>query len=75
MVVFDLVTGTSRAINALLGVSQQFTDVSSMLLIISAAAIYVEPLYRLLLIPLPSWLISSVLLRGRHESAVSWSQS
>jgi hypothetical protein len=42
MVVFDLATGTSRATNALLGITQQFTDYPSMLLIFSAAAIYVE---------------------------------
>ena len=72
MVAFDLATGTSRAINAVLGVTQQFTDAPSMLLIFSAAAIYVEPLYRLLLIPLPLWLISNLLLRGRHQQAVFW---
>ena len=50
MVVFDLATGASRAINAFVGMSQQFTDHLSMLLIFSAAAIHVEPMYRLLLI-------------------------
>ena len=72
LVVFDLATGTSGAINAVLGIGQQFTDLPSMLLIFSAAAIYVEPMYRLLLIPLPLWLISNLLLRGRHQTAVFW---
>jgi hypothetical protein len=43
-----------------------------MFLIFSAGAMYVEPIYRLLLIPLPLWLVSNVLLRGRFQVPVFW---
>jgi hypothetical protein len=72
LIVFDLATGATRVINQARGVELQFTDVPSMFLIFSAGAIYVEPIYRLLLIPLPLWLISQVLLRGRHQPIVFW---
>jgi hypothetical protein len=53
-------------------VGQQFTDVPSMVLVFSAGAVYVEPIYRVLLVTLPLWLVSNVLLRGRFQVPVSW---
>jgi hypothetical protein len=70
LIAFDLATGATSAINAARGVEQQFTDLPSMFLIFSAGAIYVEPIYRLLLIPLPLWLVSNLLLRGRFQAPV-----
>jgi hypothetical protein len=72
LIVFDLATGATRVINESRGVEQQFTDMRSMFLIFSTGAIYVEPIYRLLLIPLPLWLVSKVLLRGRFQVPVFW---
>src|SRR5687767_5176771 len=66
-VLYDRLTGASAALNAAHGVTQQYTDFPSMFLIFTAAAVFVEPIYRLLLIPLPLWLISSLLLRGRWQ--------
>jgi hypothetical protein len=71
-VAFDLVTHNSAIKNAAHGVDRQYTDFPSMLLIFTAAGVYVEPIYRLLLIPLPLWLISTVLLRGRGQTPVFW---
>lgn len=71
-VAFDLTTGASRALNAAHGVGQLYTDFPSMLLIFTAAAVYVEPIYRLLPIPLLLWLVSSLALRGRAQAPVFW---
>jgi hypothetical protein len=71
-VAYDLVTGASAALNAAHGMSQQYTDLPSMFLIFTAAAVFVEPIYRLLLIPLPLWLVSTVLLRGRWQEPLFW---
>jgi hypothetical protein len=43
-----------------------------MLLIFTAAPILVEVLYRLLLIPLLLWLISTVILSGRAQNTIFW---
>jgi hypothetical protein len=53
-------------------VAQQYTDLPSMLLIFTAAAVYVEPIYRLLPIPLLLWLVSALALRGRAHGPVFW---
>ena len=71
-VAFDLLTNHSAVANAVHGIDRQYTDFPSMLLIFTAAGIYVEPIYRLLLIPLPLWLISNLLLRGRYQTPVFW---
>jgi hypothetical protein len=71
-VAYDLVTGASTALNAAHGITQQYTDFPSMFLIFTAAAVFVEPIYRLLLIPLPLWLVSTVLLRGRWQEPLFW---
>jgi hypothetical protein len=71
-VVYDRLTGASAALNAAHGVTQQYTDFPSMLLIFTAAAIFVEPIYRLFLIPLPLWLLSTLALRGRWLGPLFW---
>jgi hypothetical protein len=71
-VAYDLVTGVSASLNAAHGVERHYTDFPSMFLIFTAAAVLVEPLYRLLLIPLPLWLLSNVLLRGRWQAPLFW---
>jgi hypothetical protein len=43
------------------------------LIFYSGGAIIVESLYRLILITLPLWLIGTVILRGRGQTAVFWS--
>jgi hypothetical protein len=71
-VVFDVTTGYSRLLNAAHGIERQYTDFPSMLLVFTAFAIYVEPIYRLLPIPLLLWLISGLALRGRWQVPVFW---
>jgi hypothetical protein len=71
-VAYDRLTGASAALNAAHGLTQQYTDFPSMFLIFTAAAVFVEPIYRLLLIPLPLWLVSTVLLRGRWQEPLFW---
>jgi hypothetical protein len=71
-VAYDLMTGASAALNAAHGMTQHYTDFPSMFLIFTAGAVLVEPLYRLLLIPLLLWLISTVLLRGRWQEPLFW---
>jgi hypothetical protein len=68
----DLGFGFTQQIAARHGVTQQYTDLPSMLLIFTAAPILVEVIYRLLLIPLLLWLISTVLLTGRAQHTIFW---
>jgi hypothetical protein len=71
-VVYDRATDASAVLNAAHGVTRQYTDFPSMFLIFTAAAVFVEPIYRLFLIPVPLWLISTVVLRGRWQAPVFW---
>jgi len=67
MVSIDLFTGFTRLIAARHGVSQQYTDFPSMFLIFTSAAIIVEVVYRLFLIPLLLWIISNVILKTERK--------
>lgn len=71
-VIIDLFTGYAARLAATRGVAQQHTGYVEMLLIFSAAAVIVELVYRLALIPLLLWLVSSVLLRGRGRAPIFW---
>ena len=71
-VVLDLLTGFTKLIAARHGVTQQYTDFPSMLLIFTAAPIIVEVVYRLFLVPLLLWLISNVLLKKRAQAPIFW---
>jgi hypothetical protein len=72
LVLIDLPSGYTRLVAARHGVGQQYTNFPSMLLIFTAASILVEVIYRLLLLPLLLWLISSLILRHRAQETVFW---
>jgi hypothetical protein len=73
MVALDHFTGLSLLIAANHGLAQQYTGLVPMLLSFAVAApIIVEVLYRLLIIPLLLWLVSSVILRGRGQERTFW---
>ena len=71
-VAIDLLTGFSQQIAARHGLTQQYTDFPSMLLIFTAAPIIVEVVYRLFLVPLVLWLVSNLLLKGRAQDPIFW---
>jgi hypothetical protein len=66
-IAFDIVSGYSHIAAAQFGEGQQFTNVPSMFLIFTAAAPYVEVLYRLF--PIPLLLLAA---RGRFREPTFW---
>jgi hypothetical protein len=72
LVLLDSVSGFARLVAARHGLTQQYTDFPSMLLIFTAAPIIVEVVYRLFLVPLVLWLTSSLLLKGRGQATIFW---
>jgi len=72
IVLIDLFTGFTELIAARHGVSQQYTDFPSMFFIFTSAAIIVEVVYRLFLIPLLLWIISKVILKNKAQTFIFW---
>lgn len=72
LVALDLATGFTEAVLAQRGMAQRHTGTLPMLLIFSAAAVIVEPVYRLLPLALLQWLVGELLLRGRGRAALFW---
>jgi hypothetical protein len=72
MVSIDLFTGFTKLIAARHGVSQQYTDFPSMFFIFISAAIVVEVVYRLFLIPFLLWIISNVILKNKAQTYIFW---
>lgn len=68
----DVVTGLSQRQAEAFNVSSTDIAFPASLLIYSAAAVYVEIVFRLLPIPLFMWLISNLVLRGRGRAPVFW---
>ena len=71
-VVFDLLTGYSKFEIALHHATKINIDFPASVLIYPGGAVIVEVIYRLFLIPVLLWLISSVLLKGRWQPQVFW---
>ena len=72
LVGLDVVTGFTQALATGHGVAQQYTGFVPMLLTFTAAAVFIQVIYRLLFVPGPLWLISNVLLHGRAQVPVFW---
>ena len=68
----DVVTGLSRLNAETFGVPSTDIDFPASVLVYSAAAGYVEIIFRLLPIPLFMWLTSNLILRGRGRTPVFW---
>jgi len=68
----DAVTGWTKAVAAKLGQSSIHIPLPASLLIYPGGAIIVEILYRLFLIPVLLWIVSSLLLRGKGRDATFW---
>jgi len=71
-VAFDLATGYSKFQIALHHVAKINIDFPASVLIYSGGSIIVEVIYRLFLIPVLLWLISSLLLGERWQTQVFW---
>ena len=67
-----MVTGLSRLNAETFGVPSTDIDFPASVLVYSAAAGYVEIIFRLLPIPLFMWLTSNLILRGRGRTPVFW---
>ncbi len=72
MVLIDLSTGFTRLFAANHGLTQQYTNFPSMFLIFTAAPIIVETAYRLFIIPLLLWIVSSLILKGKVQTEIFW---
>ena len=68
----DLATGLSRLTAEAFGVPSTDLAFPASVLVYSAAAGYVEIVFRLLPIPLFMWLVSTLILRGRAQGPVFW---
>lgn len=68
----DVVTGLSRLNAETFAVPSTDIDFPASVLVYSAAAGYVEIVFRLLPVPLFIWLTSSLILRGRGRTPVFW---
>lgn len=71
-VVFDLLTGYSKFEIALHHVAKINIDFPASVWIYSGGSVIIEVIYRLFLVPVLLWLISSVLLKGRWQTQVFW---
>ena len=71
-IVTDLATGWTKLVGEKIHLPTIHIEFPASALIYPGGAIIVEVIYRLLLIPLLLWLISGVILRGRHEERVFW---
>ena len=72
MVIIDLFTGYTKLIAARHGVSQQFTDFTSMFFVFTSASIIVEVVYRLFMIPFLLWIVSLVIRNKKVQAFVFW---
>lgn len=70
--VLDLLTHATLAIARITGQPSFNMDFPGSLLAYSAGGVLVDTQYRLFIVPVLLWLISSVLLRGRGESKTFW---
>jgi hypothetical protein len=71
-VVFDQLTHFTSYILARHGLVQQFTGYVPMFFAFSVGAVIVEVFYRLVVIPLPLWLVSNLLLHGKRQNLIFW---
>ncbi|MCX6050309.1 MAG: hypothetical protein NT075_34870 [Chloroflexi bacterium] len=71
-VAFDLLTGYSRFEIALHHVTKINIDFPASVLIYPGGAVIVEVIYRLFLIPVLLWLISTLLFKGRWQTQIFW---
>jgi hypothetical protein len=71
-VAFDLLTGYSKFESALHHAAKVNIDFPASLWIYPGGAIIVEVVYRLFLIPVLLWLISSLMLKGRWQMQTFW---
>jgi hypothetical protein len=71
-VAFDLLTGYSKFEIALHHATKVNIDFPASLLIYPGGAIIVEVVYRLFLIPVLLWLVSSLILKGRWQTPIFW---
>ncbi len=71
-VVFDLLTGYSKFESALHHAAKVNIDFPASLWIYPGGAIIVEVVYRLFLIPVLLWFISSLVLKGRGQTQTFW---
>ena len=71
-VALDLATGYTAVLAHQHGLPRENIDFPASLLIYPGGAIIVEVCYRLLLVPLLLWLVSTWLLRGRARAGVFW---
>jgi len=71
-IVTDAVTGWTKIVAAQMHLPSIHIDWPASLLIYPGGAIIVEVVYRVLLIPLLLWFVSSVILRGRSQESVFW---
>lgn len=68
----DLLTGWTEVVARKLGMASIHIDFPASLLIYPGGAVIVDVIYYLVPIPLLVWLISGVLLKGRHREPVFW---
>jgi hypothetical protein len=71
-IITDLATGWTKLVADKMHLPTIHIDFPASVLIYPGGAVIVEVIYRLLLIPLLLWLISGVILRGRHEERIFW---
>jgi hypothetical protein len=68
----EALTGWTKIVAAKMNLPSIHIDWPASLLIYPGGAIIVEIIYRLFLVPLLLWLISSLILRGKYQSGVFW---
>ncbi len=69
---FDRLTGFTQTLAARHGAAEQYTGFLPMLLTFTAAAVFVQVIYRLLFLPGLLWLTSNLLLGGRAQTQLFW---
>jgi hypothetical protein len=68
----EAATGWTKIVAARMQLSSIHIDWPASAFIYPGGAIIVEVIYRLFLVPLLLWLISSLILRGRSQNAIFW---
>jgi hypothetical protein len=71
-IITDLTTGWTKLVADKMHLPTIHIEFPASVLVYPGGAVIVEVIYRLLLIPLLLWLISGVILRGRHEERIFW---
>lgn len=72
LLALDAGSNLTRLQRETMGVESTDIAFPGSLVVYTAAAVYLEVVFRLVFIPVLLWLLSTVLLRGRHQEPVFW---